>query len=294
MNRIVLVFSSFVIVTLVAIFGVQAHAASLDANCIGKISVPEVVHVGDRFQVTVQVKNNGSNAWVAANQFFLGSQNPQDNQTWGLGRVPLPVSRVEKKQTVTFSFFATAPSTIGKYPFVWQMLQEHVTWFGQKCKTKNDIAVWPRFSTPTPIPTPTVVPTPTITPVITPTPLPTIEPTVTPIPTPTVTPDITPTPTPTQLPTVTPDQYGPTPNPYNATPTPAPFSASVTSPIASSSFPSGQGIVVAASGSGTPVCGTWELVDSAGQHHILSAIDFEAGQLPGGLPSCQTGPYAPY
>ena len=266
---------------LVSVIGMQVHAASLDANCIGKISVPEVVHVGDRFQVTVQVKNNGSNAWVAADQFFLGSQNPQDNQIWGLGRVPLPASRVEKKQTVTFSFFATAPSTIGKYPFVWQMLQENVTWFGQKCKTKNDIAVWPRFSTPTPAPTPIITPTP--------------------VPSATPTPDITPTATPTQLPTVTPDPYGPTPdpygptpNPYEATPSPSVFSASITSPSAESTFSPGQGIVVVASGSGTPVCGTWELVDSAGQHHILSASDFEAGQLPGGLPSCQTGPYAPY
>lgn len=286
MNRIVLVFSSFVIVTLVAIFGVQAHAASLDANCIGKISVPEVVHVGDRFQVTLQVKNNGSNAWVAADQFFLGSQKPQDNQIWGLGRVPLPVSRVEKKQTVTFSFFATAPSTIGKYPFVWQMLQEHVTWFGEKCKTKNDIAVWPRFSTPTPIPTPTLTPTPT----------PTIVPTVTPtiVPTPTITPSATPTPTPTQLPTVTPDPYGPTQAPYEATPTPSPFSASITSPATNSTFTVGQSVPVSVSGTGTPACGTWELIDSAGQHHILSGNDFESGQLPGGLPSCQTGPYGPY
>ncbi len=287
MKRIFLVVGGLAIAILIPMFAVQG-APSLDANCVGVITVPTVIRAGDRFQATAQVKNNGINTWVKSQSFFLGSQDPQDNGRWGVGRIPLPVASIAPKQTATFKMFVTAPHVPGKYSFVWQMLQENRTWFGQKCKTKNPITVLPRIATPTPVPTITLVPTPTITPVITPTPtiVPTSTPTATPIitPTPTATPTVTPTATP--FPTVTPRPYD------SISPTPSTaFTAVISSPVANTTFTQGQNIAVAVSGFGTPVCGTWKLVKPSGETIILTGSNFGAGQLPGNVPSCQTNPY---
>src|SRR5207244_3072951 len=65
--------------------------------------------------------------------YKLGSQNPQDNATWGLGRVLLPSgTSVAPGATYTFSFNVTAPTTPANYTMQWQMLQEGVAWFGAK------------------------------------------------------------------------------------------------------------------------------------------------------------------
>ena len=62
--------------------------------------------------------------------YKLGSQNPQDNGTWGLGRVALPASVAPGAQA-TFNFVVTAPTSPGTYNFQWRMLRELVEWFGQ-------------------------------------------------------------------------------------------------------------------------------------------------------------------
>ena len=65
-----------------------------------------------------------------ATPFRLGSQNPHDNQTWGLSRVPLPVATVPPGAEVTFSFDIQIPVKPGTFNFQWRMLQESVEWFG--------------------------------------------------------------------------------------------------------------------------------------------------------------------
>jgi hypothetical protein len=78
------------------------------------------------------MKNTGTNTWTTE-QYQLGSQNPQDNTTWGLSRVALP-SAVEPGAEVSFDFNITAPSTPGTYNFQWRMVhaeQGTDTWFGQ-------------------------------------------------------------------------------------------------------------------------------------------------------------------
>jgi len=92
-------------------------------------SVPQTMTAGQTYAVWVRMKNIGSNTWTSQGAYSLGSQNAQDNTTWGMGRVALP-SSVASGSEVTFNFTVTAPSTTGSYNFQWRMVQDGVEWFG--------------------------------------------------------------------------------------------------------------------------------------------------------------------
>nr|MDQ3806303.1 PKD domain-containing protein [Acidobacteriota bacterium] len=92
-------------------------------------SVPTAMNAGQQYSVSVTMNNSGTKTWTAADQHRLGSQNPQDNGTWGTGRVDMPAS-VSPGQNVTFNFTVTAPSSPGTYNFQWRMVQDGVEWFG--------------------------------------------------------------------------------------------------------------------------------------------------------------------
>ena len=79
--------------------------------------------------VSIKFKNTGDVSWVRASGFKLGSQNPNDNTTWGLQRVELP-STIAPGQTVTLTFSIKAPSSPGTYNFQWRMVQDGSAWFG--------------------------------------------------------------------------------------------------------------------------------------------------------------------
>ncbi|WP_224368579.1 NBR1-Ig-like domain-containing protein [Hyalangium versicolor] len=101
-------------------------------------SVPTTVTAGQAFTVSITMKNTGTQAWTAGQAFRLGSQNPQDNGTWGQTRVFLgPVDTIHLGQQKTFTFTAFAPSTPGFYAFQWRMLQESVVWFGDFTPSVN-------------------------------------------------------------------------------------------------------------------------------------------------------------
>ncbi|HWW74610.1 MAG TPA: PKD domain-containing protein, partial [Pyrinomonadaceae bacterium] len=92
-------------------------------------SVPTAMNAGQQYSVSVTMYNAGTTTWTAAGGHRLGSQNPQDNGTWGTGRVNLLAS-VAPGQSATFTFTVTAPATPGTYNFQWQMVQDGVEWFG--------------------------------------------------------------------------------------------------------------------------------------------------------------------
>ncbi|MDL2079000.1 NBR1-Ig-like domain-containing protein [Streptomyces sp. GXMU-J15] len=92
---------------------------------------PTPMAAGTRAQVTVTAVNNGSTTWTAADVYRLGSQSPQDNTTWGTGRVDLPQATVDPGDSAVFRFGIQAPATAGRYAFCWQMVREGVRWFGQ-------------------------------------------------------------------------------------------------------------------------------------------------------------------
>jgi hypothetical protein len=79
--------------------------------------------------------NTGDTTWRrfgALGGYKLGSQSPQDNLTWGLGRVPMPTTReTPPGELMTFAFNITAPLVPGTYLFQWRMVLEGVHWFGE-------------------------------------------------------------------------------------------------------------------------------------------------------------------
>ena len=93
-------------------------------------SVPPLMTPGQTYPVTVTMKNTGGTTWTASNNYRLGSQNPQDNNTWQAWRFE-PPSAIAPGQEATFSFNVTAPSTPGTYNFQRRMLQTTLEWFGQ-------------------------------------------------------------------------------------------------------------------------------------------------------------------
>lgn len=100
-------------------------------DCAQYISqnIPAAAGTGQSFSVSITMKNVGTTTWTAGDQYKLGSQNPENNSTWGLNRVNVP-STVSPGQEVTFNFNPIAPSSPGNYDFQWRMLREGVQWFG--------------------------------------------------------------------------------------------------------------------------------------------------------------------
>lgn len=94
-------------------------------------SMPSTIEVNTTMTVTVLMRNTGSTTWYPgqSNPYRLGSVNPTDNLTWGVGRVELgPV--VYPTGNATFTLNIKAPSVPGTYTFSWQMLREGSHWFG--------------------------------------------------------------------------------------------------------------------------------------------------------------------
>jgi hypothetical protein len=109
-------------------------------------SVPTTMYAGSTYTVIVQMKNIGPYTWPAGQTIRLGSQGPQDNTTWSLGRVQL-ASNVGPGQVATFTFNVVAPSTTGSYLFAWQMVDDGVEWFGAGT-TPTVISVEPALAPP--------------------------------------------------------------------------------------------------------------------------------------------------
>ncbi len=91
-------------------------------------SVPTTMVAGQSYAVSIQMENDGSRTWSAANGDSLNSQNPMDNMTWGMNRVDVPGS-VAELDIAIFNFTVQAPSTPGTYNFQWRM-HHGAVWFG--------------------------------------------------------------------------------------------------------------------------------------------------------------------
>ncbi len=102
-----------------------------NARCLSIIT-PNVINVGQQFQATVTMQNNGGTTWSTSN-YKLSSENPMDNLTWGINRVDLP-QNTAVNGSATFTFTATAPSTQGTYNFDFGMVQTNLGHFGEICR----------------------------------------------------------------------------------------------------------------------------------------------------------------
>ncbi len=95
--------------------------------------VPATLKTGEQAQAEVVFKNLGPKPWPMGAGVRLGSQAPQDNTQWGMGRVELPHA-VEPGQTVAFRFPFSAPLQPGKYAFQWRIVADGMQWVGALSK----------------------------------------------------------------------------------------------------------------------------------------------------------------
>jgi uncharacterized repeat protein (TIGR01451 family) len=106
------------------------------ANFVSITGMPATMAPSQTATVTVTAKNTGTTTWASQKGYYLGSQNPQDNLTWGTSRVALP-KPVAPGEQVTFSFQVRAPQKTGTYPFHWRMVQDGKEWFGNPTAVKT-------------------------------------------------------------------------------------------------------------------------------------------------------------
>jgi microsomal dipeptidase-like Zn-dependent dipeptidase len=111
----------------------RADRLRLQTSRIVAASLPEQMVAGQRYDVSVTLRNTGPTSWSPAPEYALGLQTPQDSLILGRNRIPLPRDLAPGDQ-VTFDFNVTAPSTTGTYTFTWQMVQkvqDNAYWFGE-------------------------------------------------------------------------------------------------------------------------------------------------------------------
>lgn len=95
-------------------------------------AVPTSVPPGQAFSVNMKFLNTGSQIWFGSD-FYLASQNPALNQTWGGNGVSLASFAISSGQQLDLTFTATAPFTPGTYNFQWQLYKNDgvTNFFGQ-------------------------------------------------------------------------------------------------------------------------------------------------------------------
>ena len=82
-------------------------------------SVPSQMTPSQTYPVSLVFKNAGTIAWDTAHGYELYSENPANNSSFGLNRIPLTSGTVSPGSNGTFSATVTAPSTPGTYNFQW-------------------------------------------------------------------------------------------------------------------------------------------------------------------------------
>ncbi len=121
----------------VAFFGDQSPEVTvvvsgrINAAAFVSQRVPSVMQKGQRYPVTITMRNVGDSTWTRETAFRLGSQNPEDTLLFGVNRVGI-TTPVVPGGTVTFNFIVTPPDNGGVHNFQWQMVQERVGFFGER------------------------------------------------------------------------------------------------------------------------------------------------------------------
>src|SRR5690606_26828345 len=102
-------------------------------------SVPATMVAGQSYPVSVTMYNSAVDSvddWTGS--FFLVSQNPANNTTWGLSSIQVNTV-VPVGTSHTFNFTVVAPSSPGTYNFQWRMrFGSSTRWFGD---TTPNVAV---------------------------------------------------------------------------------------------------------------------------------------------------------
>lgn len=93
-------------------------------------TIPTAMEVGKSYNVSITVRNDGANPWNEVNSYRLGDIGEKDVFVADGRQFILNNQTVSIEQYYTFYFTMTAPANQGMYTTDWQMLQEHVSWFG--------------------------------------------------------------------------------------------------------------------------------------------------------------------
>jgi hypothetical protein len=86
-------------------------------------SLPTTMTAGQRYDITIRMRNTGASTWTGADGFTLLSQRPQANDIWGTSNVGWQerLTSVSPGTEVTFSIPVIAPAAEGSYTFEWRM-----------------------------------------------------------------------------------------------------------------------------------------------------------------------------
>jgi hypothetical protein len=105
--------------------------SQIHATFVSMSGVPASVTAGQAFTASVTFQNTGACTWTAANGYRLGSQNPENNATWGSSRAYLNAGEaISPGQSKTFVINAISPSTAGTYGWGWRMVRDGINWMG--------------------------------------------------------------------------------------------------------------------------------------------------------------------
>lgn len=129
------------------LFAADKAWAAADAQYISQ-TVPTILNPGETASATIKMKNTGNIVWngpAYPTRYYLGSQNPANNTTWGINRVLLPKTGTSEVATITFNI--TAPTTPGNYTFQWQVINViNGSWIGEATPATT---IHIRYPTPT-------------------------------------------------------------------------------------------------------------------------------------------------
>ena len=102
--------------------------------------LPAAAECGEQLSGTVTMINRGLTTWSQANGYKLGAVDDSDPFHGGDPRVWLPESaEVAPGQVWTFDIDLEMPTEAGTWTTDWQMVHEHVRWFGEQVSEEIDV-----------------------------------------------------------------------------------------------------------------------------------------------------------
>ena len=111
-----------------------------DSQFIGQ-TVVSTLQAGQQFSTILKWLNNGSQIWDSVAGLKVVSQNPANNNNWGVSS-PTVSAVTLKGQQLEIRVAAVAPRNAGTYNYQWRLVQEGIGLFGQP-STNLSILVTP-------------------------------------------------------------------------------------------------------------------------------------------------------
>ncbi len=100
------------------------------------------MNAGQKYTVSITMKNTGTMAWNEASMIRLGAVGDAsgDAYEFGPGRIKIPAgTSVLPGAEYTFTFTMTAPATAGYYTPKYRMVWEGQKWFGSRASKSIEV-----------------------------------------------------------------------------------------------------------------------------------------------------------